>query len=95
MEYGVQLFCFEDHVVVVLPFRHFKLRYCIHSSRKARLFKKTIEITNGLPNTVSESQRVTKNAKWGEETLKAFTETKAKLDAGAYKVEAIPDMANS
>ena len=28
-----------------------------------------------------------------EETLKAFTETKAKLDAGAYKVEAIPDMA--
>jgi glycine C-acetyltransferase len=30
-----------------------------------------------------------------EETLKAFTETKAKLDAGAYKVEAIPDMANS
>jgi glycine C-acetyltransferase len=30
-----------------------------------------------------------------EETLKAFTETKAKLDAGAYKVEAIPDMANN
>lgn len=30
-----------------------------------------------------------------EETLKAFTETKAKLDAGAYKVEAIPDMANA
>ncbi len=29
-----------------------------------------------------------------EETLTAFTETKAKLDAGAYKVEAIPDMAN-
>jgi glycine C-acetyltransferase len=28
-----------------------------------------------------------------EETLKAFTETKAKLDAGSYKVEAIPDMA--
>ncbi|MEN9598659.1 MAG: hypothetical protein RL596_970 [Bacteroidota bacterium] len=28
-----------------------------------------------------------------EETLKAFSETKAKLDAGAYKVEAIPDMA--
>ncbi len=27
-----------------------------------------------------------------EETLQAFTETKAKLDAGAYKVEAIPDM---
>ncbi len=27
------------------------------------------------------------------ETLIAFTETKAKLDAGAYKVEAIPDMA--
>jgi len=26
-------------------------------------------------------------------TLKAFSETKAKLDAGAYKVEAIPDMA--
>ena len=30
-----------------------------------------------------------------EETLKAFTETKAKLDAGAYKVEAIPDMAKA
>ena len=30
-----------------------------------------------------------------EETLKAFTETKAKLDAGAYKVEAIPDMVNN
>lgn len=28
-----------------------------------------------------------------EETLIAFSETKAKLDAGAYKVEAIPDMA--
>lgn len=28
-----------------------------------------------------------------ELTLKAFSETKAKLDAGAYKVEAIPDMA--
>ena len=28
-----------------------------------------------------------------EETLKAFTETKAKLDAGAYKAEMIPDMA--
>ena len=28
-----------------------------------------------------------------ERTLKAFSETKAKLDAGAYKVEAIPDMA--
>ena len=28
-----------------------------------------------------------------EQTLKAFSETKAKLDAGAYKVEAIPDMA--
>ncbi len=28
-----------------------------------------------------------------EETLKAFTETKEKLDAGAYKVELIPDMA--
>jgi glycine C-acetyltransferase len=28
-----------------------------------------------------------------EETLRAFSETKAKLDAGAYKVEAIPDMA--
>ena len=26
-------------------------------------------------------------------TLKAFTETKAKLDAGAYKAEMIPDMA--
>jgi len=30
-----------------------------------------------------------------EQTLKAFSETKAKLDAGAYKVEAIPDMAES
>ncbi len=30
-----------------------------------------------------------------DETLKAFTETKAKLDAGAYKAEAIPDMANA
>ncbi|MFT3844772.1 MAG: aminotransferase class I/II-fold pyridoxal phosphate-dependent enzyme [Lacibacter sp.] len=30
-----------------------------------------------------------------EETLTAFTETKAKLDAGAYKAEAIPDMANA
>jgi glycine C-acetyltransferase len=30
-----------------------------------------------------------------EETLVAFTETKQKLDAGAYKVEAIPDMANA
>lgn len=29
------------------------------------------------------------------ETLVAFTETKQKLDAGAYKVEAIPDMANA
>ena len=28
-----------------------------------------------------------------QETLVAFTETKAKLEAGAYKVEAIPDMA--
>src|SRR4051812_24426695 len=28
-----------------------------------------------------------------EETLKAFTETKKKLDEGAYRVEAIPDMA--
>jgi glycine C-acetyltransferase len=28
-------------------------------------------------------------------TLEAFSETKAKLDAGAYKVEAIPDMAES
>ncbi|MET0242015.1 MAG: pyridoxal phosphate-dependent aminotransferase family protein [Flavitalea sp.] len=28
-------------------------------------------------------------------TLKAFDETKKKLDAGAYKVEAIPDMANA
>ena len=28
-----------------------------------------------------------------QKTLIAFTETKAKLDAGAYKVEAIPDMA--
>lgn len=30
-----------------------------------------------------------------EETLKAFSETKAKLDAGAYKVEMIPDMAEA
>jgi glycine C-acetyltransferase len=30
-----------------------------------------------------------------EETLKAFTETKNKLDAGAYKVDAIPDMAET
>ena len=30
-----------------------------------------------------------------EATLKAFTETKQKLDAGAYKVEAIPDMADA
>lgn len=30
-----------------------------------------------------------------QETLKAFTETKAKLDAGAYKAEAIPDMAEA
>lgn len=30
-----------------------------------------------------------------EETLKAFSETKAKLDAGSYKVEMIPDMAES
>ena len=30
-----------------------------------------------------------------EQTLVAFTETKAKLDAGAYKVEAIPDMADA
>ena len=29
-----------------------------------------------------------------EETLKAFSETKAKLDAGAYKAEVIPDMAD-
>jgi glycine C-acetyltransferase len=29
-----------------------------------------------------------------EITLKAFTETKAKLDAGEYNVESIPDMAN-
>lgn len=28
-----------------------------------------------------------------EQTLKAFSETKERLDAGAYKVEAIPDMA--
>jgi glycine C-acetyltransferase len=27
------------------------------------------------------------------ETLEAFDETKKKLDGGAYKVEAIPDMA--
>ncbi len=30
-----------------------------------------------------------------EQTLKAFSETKQKLDAGAYKVEAIPDMAEA
>lgn len=30
-----------------------------------------------------------------EETLKAFSETKAKLDAGAYKVDAVPDMAEN
>jgi len=30
-----------------------------------------------------------------EATLKAFTETKQKLDAGSYKVEAIPDMADA
>lgn len=30
-----------------------------------------------------------------EATLNAFSETKAKLDAGAYKVEAIPDMADA
>jgi glycine C-acetyltransferase len=30
-----------------------------------------------------------------QETLKAFSETKARLDAGAYKVEAIPDMAEA
>ena len=30
-----------------------------------------------------------------EETLKAFSETKAKLDAGKYKSEMIPDMAEA
>jgi glycine C-acetyltransferase len=30
-----------------------------------------------------------------DQTLKAFSETKAKLDAGAYKAEAIPDMAEA
>jgi len=30
-----------------------------------------------------------------EQTLKAFEETKKKLDAGVYKVEAIPDMAEA
>lgn len=30
-----------------------------------------------------------------EQTLKAFSETKQKLDAGTYKVEAIPDMAEA
>jgi len=30
-----------------------------------------------------------------EQTLKAFTETKQKLDAGEYKAEAIPDMADA
>ena len=29
-----------------------------------------------------------------QKTLEAFTEVKEKLDAGAYKVEAIPDMAD-
>ena len=28
-------------------------------------------------------------------TLKAFEETKEKLDSGSYKVEAIPDMAEA
>ena len=30
-----------------------------------------------------------------EQTLKAFSETKQKLDKGAYKAEAIPDMAEA
>jgi glycine C-acetyltransferase len=30
-----------------------------------------------------------------EETLRAFSETKAKLDQGAYKAEVIPDMAEA
>jgi len=30
-----------------------------------------------------------------QKTLEAFSETKAKLDAGAYKAEAIPDMAEA
>ena len=30
-----------------------------------------------------------------QQTLKAFEETKKKLDAGTYKVEAIPDMAEA
>jgi glycine C-acetyltransferase len=30
-----------------------------------------------------------------EITLKAFSETKKKLDAGEYRVEAIPDMAEN
>ena len=30
-----------------------------------------------------------------EQTLKAFSETKKKLDAGSYKAEAIPDMAEA
>jgi glycine C-acetyltransferase len=30
-----------------------------------------------------------------QQTLKAFSETKEKLDAGAYKAEAIPDMAEA
>jgi glycine C-acetyltransferase len=30
-----------------------------------------------------------------EITLKAFSETKEKLDAGAYRVDAIPDMADA
>ena len=30
-----------------------------------------------------------------EDTLRAFSETKAKLDSGSYKAEAIPDMAEA
>lgn len=39
-----------------------------------------------IPTSVHDEEEI-------ELTLKAFTETKAKLDAGVYKVEAIPDMA--
>ncbi|HNR17855.1 MAG TPA: aminotransferase class I/II-fold pyridoxal phosphate-dependent enzyme, partial [Chitinophagaceae bacterium] len=41
-----------------------------------------------IPSTVHTDEDI-------ELTLKAFSETKKKLDAGEYKVEAIPDMAES
>jgi glycine C-acetyltransferase len=40
-----------------------------------------------IPNALHTQEEI-------ELTLKAFSETKAKLDAGAYKVAEIPDMAN-